>query len=595
MVSGSYSFRFVCSSAPPVPRPPPGQRVVTEIQFYFDASCEKLSNASVTSVNPLFTSSGSCAFVNSGGEPVYLMAASCGADAAVNFFQDPQCQRYAATITQPNNMCSSTNPAPGSASMRFVCFAQSTPTEVMLRIADDDRVAAKAQIPVTLAFTATAALAINGSITLSYPSGFFATTATPANNAAGTASVASMTAFSSAPNATQIVISTRVAGIPAATAFTITLSGLTMGAATAGNATGITVSTDADTVASAGVPSGTISTQPTGVVFTIAAGNRVAAKAQIPVTLAFTATAALAINGSITLSYPSGFFATTATPANNAAGTASVASMTAFSSAPNATQIVISTRVAGIPAATAFTITLSGLTMGAATAGNATGITVSTDADTVASAGVPSGTISTQPTGVVFTIAAGNRVAAKAQIPVTLAFTATAALAINGSITLSYPSGFFATTATPANNAAGTASVASMTAFSSAPNATQIVISTRVAGIPASHRLHHHSFWPDDGTRYHGGFPGITVSTSADPIASAGVQSGSIGGQVTSVSLAIDRLSRVAGKTGVSATLLFTTTAGGVLHPGSNITFAYPAGFFVTASILLQFQSAVAR
>jgi hypothetical protein len=80
-----------------------------------------------------------------------------------------------------------------------------------------------------------------------------------------------------------------------------------------------------------------------------------------------------------------------------------------------------------------------------------------------------------------------------------------------------------------------------------------------------------------------GGLLGITVSTSADPIASAGVESGNIGGQITSVFLAINRLSRVAGKTGVSAMLLFTTTAGGVLHPGSNITFAYPAGFFVTA------------
>jgi myo-inositol-hexaphosphate 3-phosphohydrolase len=123
-VSGSYSFRFVCSSAPPVPRPPPGQRVVTEIRFYSDASCGNLSNASVASVNPLFTSSDSCAFVTRGGEAMYLMAASCGADAAVNVFKDAQCQRYAATITQPNNVCSSTDPAPGSASMRFVCSSQ---------------------------------------------------------------------------------------------------------------------------------------------------------------------------------------------------------------------------------------------------------------------------------------------------------------------------------------------------------------------------------------------------------------------------------------------------------------------------------------
>jgi hypothetical protein len=52
------------------------------------------------------------------------MAASCGADAAVNVFQDPQCQRYATTITQPNNVCTKNNTAPGSASMKFMCSTQ---------------------------------------------------------------------------------------------------------------------------------------------------------------------------------------------------------------------------------------------------------------------------------------------------------------------------------------------------------------------------------------------------------------------------------------------------------------------------------------
>jgi hypothetical protein len=81
-----------------------------------------------------------------------------------------------------------------------------------------------------------------------------------------------------------------------------------MGAATAGSATGITVRTDADTVLSAGAASGGIFTQTTGVNFVIAAGDRVAAKASVPVTLTFTTQAALSINGKITLNYPTGFF-----------------------------------------------------------------------------------------------------------------------------------------------------------------------------------------------------------------------------------------------------------------------------------------------
>ena len=107
------------------------------------------------------------------------------------------------------------------------------------------------------------------------------------------------------------------------TAFTITLSGVTMGAVAAGSASGITVQTDADTVASTGVASGGIFTQTTLVTLTIAAGDRVAVKASVPVTLAFKTSAALSIGGKITLNYPAGFFAASPNPAANAAGTAS--------------------------------------------------------------------------------------------------------------------------------------------------------------------------------------------------------------------------------------------------------------------------------
>jgi hypothetical protein len=142
--------------------------------------------------------------------------------------------------------------------------------------------------------------------------------------------------------------------------------------------------------------------QNTAVTFTIAAGDRVAAKASVAVTLMFTTKAALATNGKITLNYPAGFFAGTPNPAANAAGSTSVSNMTA-TSAISANSIVITTAVVGIAATTAFTITLSGLTMGAVTVGSATGITVQTDADTVASAGVASGGIFTQTTAVTLT------------------------------------------------------------------------------------------------------------------------------------------------------------------------------------------------
>jgi membrane protein len=76
-----------------------------------------------------------------------------------------------------------------------------------------------------------------------------------------------------------------------------------MGAATAGSATGITVQTDQDTVASAGAASGAITSKPVAVTFTIAVGDRIAAQTSVPVTLLFTTQTALAIGGKITLNY----------------------------------------------------------------------------------------------------------------------------------------------------------------------------------------------------------------------------------------------------------------------------------------------------
>jgi hypothetical protein len=109
-------------------------------------------------------------------------------------------------------------------------------------------------------------------------------------------------------------------------------------------------------------------------------------------------------------------------------------------SAITGNSIVITTAIVGIAASTAFTVTMSGLTMGAAAlADSAIGITVQTDQDTSASAGAASGAMTSEPVNV--TIAADDRIAAKASdAAVTHAFTVTlsgltmgaAALALDG-------------------------------------------------------------------------------------------------------------------------------------------------------------------
>jgi WD40 repeat protein len=151
-----------------------------------------------------------------------------------------------------------------------------------------------------------------------------------------------------------------------------------------------------------GVAFPAIGTQTTSVAFTIASVDRIAAKANVSVTLSFTTSTALHFyfsTGKITLNYPAGFFAATPNPAPNAAGSTSVSYLIATSAISGNSIVITTPQFFSIAPNTAFTITLSGLTMGAATAGSATGVTVQTDTDTAASAGVASGGIASQTTG----------------------------------------------------------------------------------------------------------------------------------------------------------------------------------------------------
>jgi len=118
-----------------------------------------------------------------------------------------------------------------------------------------DRVASKMGAAATILFTTTESgnLPVGSNITLNYPVGFFSASSTPAaaisSGAKGSATV---------PNATSIVITTGTVALNASTAVTITLTGLTMGAATGGSSSGITMSTSADPMPSFPVSSGPI-------------------------------------------------------------------------------------------------------------------------------------------------------------------------------------------------------------------------------------------------------------------------------------------------------------------------------------------------
>ncbi len=127
--------------------------------------------------------------------------------------------------------------------------------DVFFSIALSDRFAAKSSVPVTIAFTPTNHIPSGGTITLSYPSGFFASSITPVV-AAGSSSVAGLTLTCGLTTAMSVVLTTSGAAI-GASRFSVTMIGFKMGAATAG-ASQVSVKTSTDVIAATPVSSGPI-------------------------------------------------------------------------------------------------------------------------------------------------------------------------------------------------------------------------------------------------------------------------------------------------------------------------------------------------
>jgi hypothetical protein len=263
---------------------------------------------------------------------------------------------------------------------------------VSLSIASADRVAARSGVSVTLSFTTVSQLPVGGRITFSYPCNFFATDVAPAfasSNVAGL--VVTITSMSS-----YAIASTGGVVIGPSVAATIVFNNFKMGpSANQGSVTGVQVSTSADTTASDGVPSGIIGsfTQVNNVSLAIAEKDRVSGTAGVSVTLSFVPTAAIPPGGSITLTYPSGFFVSGIIPNVNGAGSSSVLGLGAVYSASGHTLLVLTTSGAFISASSTFSITISGLVIGVARVNSSDSIMVSTSVDQANSTAAACGVI----------------------------------------------------------------------------------------------------------------------------------------------------------------------------------------------------------
>jgi hypothetical protein len=294
------------------------------------------------------------------------------------------------------------------------------------------------------------------SVTLFYPSGYFATSPTP------TAKVSSSNATltPAEPGATSIVLTVGgTAPLAAGTAVTVTLVGCTMGPARAAS-NSVSVQTDNDPTPSSPVSCFRISGAVTNVTFNVQLADRVEAKAGVDATFTFTPSAGGDSPSSVTLNYPLGFFATSATPTAKL----STAGATLTPAQPGALSIVLTVGgSAPLAAGTAVTVTLVGCTMGPPTAGG--GVNVSSSADPTLSNSIDSYYIGGAVTDVSFAIPDVSRKASRANVTVSFRFTPSAGGRLDSSgssrITLAYPVSFFASDVTPAVNMSGNAEAVS--------------------------------------------------------------------------------------------------------------------------------------
>jgi hypothetical protein len=258
----------------------------------------------------------------------------------------------------------------------------------MFNISDTDRAPGNTNSTVTFAFTTQTVVHAGGTITLNYPTAFFASGVTPSSTACN---VEGLT-FTAAATTSMSLILTLTSSLPSASAVVITMHGMTMGAVTAGSVAGITVQTSADVAVSSAVPSGAIEGRVTGVAFEIGAADRKAGNNNATVTLTFTPYTAIQNFQSITLNYPHAFFSPGIHPFVAASNTQYSTGNFQFNPTTN-TSLVLTLSAASLPASSTVSFTLSGLTLGAATDGSPFGITVQTSSDTGRSLPVDSGAI----------------------------------------------------------------------------------------------------------------------------------------------------------------------------------------------------------
>ena len=443
---------------------------------------------------------------------------------------------------------------------------------VSVSIAAADRIPFATGKSVTVGFTTQTALTSGQLVSISFPSSFL--TGTIGVTYAGAPNIF-------APITTDVGTSALTIAVGSAGAapgsYTVTLTGATMpGPAPAATGTAACggynffVGTTTDLAGGANTPA--IGGQVVGVSLTIAVADRVPAATGKSVTVSFTTQTALGNLQVVTINFPASYIA-------GSIGVTYAGGANIFSASTIVTSTTVAITVGSAGAFPgAYTVTLTGVTMGSPTAGNAaSGVSVSTNSDLMsAQTGYPAlgGAVS----GAVLTIATFDRLAAVANRKVIVSFHTASALASGSVITVQLPAGFVTAVT------AGAITGITATAVLSGSN----IVLTSTGGIAAGAATI--TFC---GVTL-GSFPsnnmyGVSVVTSMDyttTCSATGIVSEQQG-QVTAVSMTIPFANRIAGKTAQSAVFAFTTATAlpastANCNTVNTVIITFPFFFFVS-------------
>jgi len=416
----------------------------------------------------------------------------------------------------------------------------------------------KTSVKVTVAFNLATAVTATGSVTITWPAGMFAASSTPAVDGG-----ALWETTSTAPSANSWKVVAKSTGATSGSqslVFTVTMGSAPMGKPCA-KTFWVNTNTDIRSVdLTNSLPA--LGGQVSAVKMTIASSDRVAAATGKSVIVEFTLATDLT-TGSVTVTWPPGFFSSTPAPTASGGslfGTATTVSGNTWAVAINGNG----------PTAGKQTITFTGVTMGTPTAGSDS-ITVESTYDAVSPA-APSGPIGMQVTGVSMNIAAADRSPAAADKPVTIAFTIQTALAIGDFVTINYPEGFFASGV--------------QTAFTQAPadiftspgdsvGATSFKVTAAKVANPGTYTLTFTKLKMGPPTAPSDKF---SVSTTRD-CGSTLTTTGNIGGAVTAPTLTIAAADRVAAANRKIVIGFTLASALATTSPADTITVTFPGSF----------------